>query len=82
MFFVLTICYSKMRSLLMSTDINCAYVLIGCRSFSSKKNPFHVITGGAGSRAAIDGIRVLSLSLLHCISPSFDHISRLNFPPW
>lgn len=61
---MLIICYSKIGSLLMCIDINCAYVLIRHHSFSSEKNSFLVRTGGCVSRAANDGNRVFSLSLV------------------
>lgn len=62
-FITLTICYGEMGSLLMCITINCAYVLIGHCSFSSGMSSFLIIRDGAGSRAAGDGMRVLSLSV-------------------
>lgn len=72
----------------MSINIDCAYVLIGYHSLSSERNSFHVITGGAGSRATNDGMRILSgflafnffLLWLHFQTELFSMVAILTWP--
>ena len=44
----------------MSVNFDGAYTLIEYHLLSSEMNPFHGMTGGAGSRATHDSVRILS----------------------
>ena len=72
----------------MSINTDCVYVLIGYHLSSSERNPFHIISVGAESRATKDSMRTLSgllafnffLLWLHFQTKIFPLVTILTLP--